>query len=431
MSWNQIGLYHCRNRKLPWLVRWYGEINPETGLPRRYSKSFKTRVEADDFKASKQAEVKGGGRRDRPQDHSLKTLCDLFLKTKKGTVRPSSYRVYGYTVERLLSHFGPDRQLSTIKKLDLDLFMAAQVYRKSGQVKLSDWSRLQIVNHCRAIFGMAVAWEWLGKNPAGNVKKPKPKEQPWHHLKPDEYKRLLGVAPDLRWRAFYALAYTSGARAGELFSLVWGDVDFEKAMLRLHNRRGTAKMPAFTLKDAEPRDVPLPEDTLKILTAWQAEAPDDVPYILLTADRYRRVLARWERLGRIDDRWENRFMVNNVLRDMLVHAKRAEINFDGDFTVHCLRKSFGQNHADGGTPIKTLQYLMGHSEEKTTLKYYTKVPKDHADKARAVYDSLLAGPSPKQIDAQLTREGVSGELARGREVTEGTVSPDSTGAYKG
>ncbi len=33
MSWDRVGIYHCKGRKLEWLVRWYGEINPETPLP--------------------------------------------------------------------------------------------------------------------------------------------------------------------------------------------------------------------------------------------------------------------------------------------------------------------------------------------------------------------------------------------------------------
>lgn len=153
-------------------------------------------------------------------------------------------------------------------------------------------------------------------------------------------------------------------------------------------------MPPFVIKDAEPRDVPLPADTLRILEAWQAEAPEGVPFVLVTQDRYERILKRWKKLGMADEKWENRFMANNTLRDMLVHAKRAGISFDGEsFDIHCFRKSYGQNHANNGTPIKTLQYLMGHADSKTTLRFYTQLPKDHADKVRQTMERLLAEPS--------------------------------------
>ncbi|OHB65201.1 MAG: hypothetical protein A2Y77_08320 [Planctomycetes bacterium RBG_13_62_9] len=142
-------------------------------------------------------------------------------------------------------------------------------------------------------------------------------------------------------------------------------------------------------------------------------------------------MKRWKRLGMVDDRWENRFMVNNVLRDMRVHAKRAEIEFDGEFTIHCFRKSFGQNHADAGTPIKTLQYLMGHSSEKTTLTYYVKVPKDHADKARETMQRILTSGRPEQIDAPVTRRGVGGQNTSEVVVTSKSANPYSTGVCEG
>jgi len=425
MSWNRVGIYKCNGRVLPYLVRWYGVLNPETGKPRRYSKSFRTKVEADDFKAGKQAEIKKSGWRDRPADESLKRLCEDFLRTKKANVRPSSWRLYEYTVKRLLKFFGPDRAVNSIKAKDADLFMAAQVLREDGE-KLSDWSRLQIVNHCRCIFGTAIRWDLTAQNPFKEVGKPKPRGQDWHHLQPGEYKALLDAAPDLRWKAFYALAYTSGAREGELFSLTWGDIDFERALLKIDNRKGTPHAPPFLIKDSEPRNVPLPADTLKILTEWQAEAPEGVPFILLTADRYARVLKRWKRLGMVDDRWENRFMVNNTLRDMRVHAKRAEIQFDGEFCIHTFRKSYGQNLADEGVPIKTAQYLLGHSSEKTTLQFYNRVPKAYADNAREAVERVLAKASPEQIDAHLTRKAVDSQNAPEQVVTSKVVNPHST-----
>ena len=60
MAWKRVGLYHYANRKLPWLVRWYGEIDPNTGNPKRYGKSFRTKRQAEDFKAEKTHEFKKG-----------------------------------------------------------------------------------------------------------------------------------------------------------------------------------------------------------------------------------------------------------------------------------------------------------------------------------------------------------------------------------
>ena len=63
-----------------------------------------------------------------------------------------------------------------------------------------------------------------------------------------EFPKLLEAAPTLRWKVFYALAYTSGARSGELFNLTWADIDFEKGRLYIQDREGTDTMSPFFIK---------------------------------------------------------------------------------------------------------------------------------------------------------------------------------------
>ena len=415
MAWSKIGLYHYPERKLPWLIRWYGEIDPATGKQRRYGKSFRTKREAEDFQSQKMQEIKTDGRRDRPTDEGLKRLTDDFMRTKRPDLRLVSVRLYEYTTERLLKFFGPDRAASSIDAKAAALFMAAQVERQSkteneSKKKLSSWTRAQILTNCRAIFAAAVRWKQIVCNPFSECDKPKRIVRKWHPMKASEYLKLLAVPPDLRWRAFYALVYTIGGRFGELFSLTWGNIDFERGAVRIENRAGTPTLPAFHVKDAESRTIPLPEHTVRILLDWQSQAPEAVPYILLTADRYQRVLKHWRRLGMADEKWENRFMVNNVLRDFKVHARRAGITFDGKFTIHTFRKSYGQNQANAGVPIKTLQYLMGHSDEKTTLTFYTQLDRGQAVISANATDRLLA-EAERQIDTGLTLNPVPVEDA--------------------
>lgn len=429
-AWSKVGLYHDPERELPWLARWHGEIDPATGKQRRYSKSFRRKAEADDFKATKQGEIRQTGRRDRPADETLQKLVDEFMRVNKPDLRLVSVRLYEYTTERLLKFFGADRAVSSIDAKDAALFMAAQVEHENGKKKLSSWTRAQILTNCRAIFAIALRWKQITSNPFCECDKPRRIVKKWHHLKPAEYLKLQEQAPDLRWRAFYALAYTAGPRFGELFSLTWANVDFDRGVIRVENRAGTPTMPAFHVKDAEARTIPLPEHALKILLDWQAQAPEGVPYILLTAERYERILKRWRKMGMVDDRWENRFMVNNVRRSMKVHCRRAGIQFDGTFTIHTFRKSYGQNQANAGVPIKTLQYLMGHSDEKTTLTYYTQLDKSQASMSASATDRLLAD-AQKQIDTGQTLDPVPGEGANHQGNRAESINRAENVAYDG
>lgn len=413
MSWSAVTLTRQktgRDRRRPYVCRWYGDIGHD-GKRRRYGKSFATKAAAKAFQAEKQAELNKGGRRDKESGVTLKALIGDFMKTKK-SLRPASYRLYEYTTERLFEYFGPGRTIDSIGAKDCALFVAAQGVRRGKKTTLSNWTVAQILTNCRAIFGAAVRWEQITHNPFKAVKKPKLSMQRWHALKVDEYLRLLEQAPDARWRAFYALGYTSGCRFGELFSLTWADIDFERGMVTVDNRPGSPTMPAFHVKDDERREIPLPEDTIRILLDWHEQQPEGTPYILLTPERYQQVLKRWRKLGMDDRRWENRFMVNNVLRSLKVHLRHTGVLLDGKFTTHTLRKSFAQNMANSGMPIRTLQKLLGHSDEKTTLAYYTRVDDTSKAIARDAMDSMIENAKRNLLDADSTRNPIPESTCR-------------------
>lgn len=410
-----VGLYKSKGRHLPYLVRWTGEIDPATGKAKRYSKSFRTKAEADEFRVKKQQEFRRTGRRDRPADESLKKLCDDFLRARQPNVRPGTMELYQLTIRRLLEFFGPSKKVDTIRKRDADLFIGAQLHHlDNDRRELSTWTRSQMVTHCRTMFKQAIRWDMTSENPFAETEKPKTATKKWHHIKPAEYLRLLEAAPDLRRRCLYAVLYTTAVRIGEAFSLTWADVDFDRCELRVQNRAGTKTVPPFLLKAHERRTIPLTKHTLGMLAEYQAQAPEGVPHVFLTAERYKLVLKHWHKLGQIDRKWENEFMDNNSNRDFKNHCRRAQIAFEGKCSIHTMRKSCGQNWALAGVPIKTLQYLMGHSNERTTLRFYQQVDPASTAQAVSATDRMLdaaaaqADPKPNETDAHLTREGVMG-----------------------
>ena len=160
----------------------------------------------------------------------------------------------------------------------------------------------------------------------------------------------------------------------------------------------------------------MPKPILDMLTRWQAEAPEGVPFVFLTATRFETVKRNWKRCqaglpreGAQKPRpWQNRDIILNVLRDIKRHARRAGIELTAPITVHTFRKSFGQNHADNGTPIHVLQRLMGHSSINTTRVFYIHASDANERAAVDVYERLLANfgqitpTTGEKTDARLT-----------------------------
>jgi integrase len=335
---------------------------------------------------------------------TLSSFCKDWLNARKPDLRPASYELYQYAIKRLETYFGKEVCVQDVTPKDAVVFVSKQKSLARGHEGkiLSDWSREQIKRYCKLIFDAAVKWSLIRTNPFDALRFKKPTTKRWHRVTAAEYHAMLEAAPTLRWKVFYALAYTSGARVGELFSLTWSDIDFENSRLVIANRDGTIDMPPFYVKDHEARRIPLPKHTIDLLTEWQAKAPEGVPYILLTKERYERVKAKWQRLRKQRQPWKNRYMVNNVLRDFKRHFRWAGIKPVAKLTVHTLRKSCGQNWADH-LPMNVVKELMGHSKAETTLEYYSQVDKDHEQKAARVIQKLLESvDESKKTDARLT-----------------------------
>ena len=106
--------------------------------------------------------------------------------------------------------------------------------------------------------------------------------------------------------------------------------------------------------------------------------------------------------------WQNRDMVNNVLRSIKRHVRQAQLRPTAPVNVHTFHKSFGQNHADKGTPLHVLQQLMGHSSITTTRAFYLRVSQGSEREAVARYEQLLSEASDAgrsdQTDARMTPE---------------------------
>jgi integrase len=122
----------------------------------------------------------------------------------------------------------------------------------------------------------------------------------------------------------------------------------------------------------------------------QAEAPEGVPYVFLTKQRYERVLKRWESIGHKEKLWKSRWLTNNVLRDFKQHCRKAGIKPTGQLCLHTLRKNTGQNLADAGLPLNVVQKILGHSDPGTTARFYQQVDAHHLNEIRRAVDKRRA-----------------------------------------
>ena len=59
------------------------------------------------------------------------------------------------------------------------------------------------------------------------------------------------------------------------------------------------------------------------------------------------------------------------------------------------RKSFARNHAEAGTPPKTLAKLMGHADASVTMAYYNRATDANERAAETAMNRLLGKPESR------------------------------------
>ena len=398
----KVGIYHDRRKQRPWIVRWYGLPDITTGKPKRYSKAFDSRAEAEGFRIEQVIVFEQGRPRNRADEVTLGRFCADFLRAKKNSIEPKTYRQYSNMGKRLIGFFGDDILLRQIQPQGAHQFIAGLEPMDDKRENLSGWSRKTLLAYCKAMFNFAVSWELIRRNPFSKVRTQKAPEPEWQYLDIDDYKALLQAAPSLRWKVVYALPYTCGLRKAKLLNLQWADIDFAQRLLTVRSRKATDKTPPFKTKNRKKRVVPVPADTLSILSQWcLQQGKKRIPYVSLTCRQYENVVKRWRSYRRRNRPWENEAMANNMMREFRRHIKKAGIEADDKLTIHTLRKCAGKNWADRIPNAKVVQELMGHADISTTMKFYNKLNDADIKKAASAIDDLLTRSDAKS-DAAAT-----------------------------
>ena len=165
-------------------------------------------------------------------------------------------------------------------------------------------------------------------------------------MSPDEIKRLLAMAPNLKVRLLLSMSYGCGLRASEVVRLKAGDIDSAQNIIRVVQAKGR--------KD---RNVMLPPDILKLLRDWWKERPTRHDAGIPKEER-------WVFPGYRKDRGLSTRQFSRLFHDTAdVAGIRKAVS------LHTLRHSFATHLLERGTDIRIIQALLGHDKLETTARY--------------------------------------------------------------
>ena len=164
---------------------------------------------------------------------------------------------------------------------------------------------------------------------------------PFKFLTPEESSRLLASWGSIEWQAMAQVALHTGLRLGELFGLRWQDIDIENRQLTVRQSivNGVVGVP----KNYRERTIPLTVDAMAAI----ANLPRRGDLVFTRKDG-----------GAL-----SRGMSQNAIKHACRRAGIQQIGW------HVLRHTFASHLAAGGTPITSIQTLLGHANIAMTMRY--------------------------------------------------------------
>ena len=174
-------------------------------------------------------------------------------------------------------------------------------------------------------------------------------------------------------------------------------MDFEEDRIHIVAKDRRGDLFAWEPKDHEARMVPIPATVAQILADLQGQAIERRPYAFVPPKRWEFV-----QKARAKGTWrQGQRLLNNLNKRLATWRKRAGVSH---FTFHDLRRTCITNWARK-LPAHVTRRLAGHSDTKTTLRYYISVRLADLDEARQVQEDILSGEG---TDPRVTHSGRNG-----------------------
>nr|WP_325254064.1 site-specific integrase [uncultured Oscillibacter sp.] len=210
----------------------------------------------------------------------------------------------------------------------------------------------KVLIHLRSIFTVAVENGLIAKSPVSSMLKAGGKRaEEKTALTPEESSLLLEQVKDIRARTFLLIALHTGMRRGEIFGLMWEDIDFQEKTIHVRHN-AIIKEKATIISDdlktkAGRRDIPMSEELALWLEEQKRKAHSKFVFTMK----------------------DGKPMTQSSYKSMWRHIS-AELP-DTHISAHILRHTYITRMFEAGLDIKEIQYLAGHSTVDMRLRVYT------------------------------------------------------------
>ena len=300
---------------------------------------------------------------------SVADLVDRYMSLKRD-IGHNTKRAYGTVINRIKeSEFGQMKvrnvKLSDAKRFYIDLHDTG-----SKRNTISIYHSV-----LRPTFEMAVDDDMIRKNPfkfkvADIIPDDAVKRTALTKQQQENYLRFIQENGQDNYYDDIVILMGTGLRVSELYGLTKKDVDFKKRLIFIdHQLCRTAEKPYFVKSPKTSSGVRcIPMSDVVYMALKRVVANRQPPTVELLVDGYSGFLFL-DKAGMP----KVAMHLENYMRGMQKKMERIYGKSFPRVTPHVLRHTFCTNMQRAGIDVKSLQYLMGHSNVSVTLDVYTHV----------------------------------------------------------
>ena len=255
-----------------------------------------------------------------------------------------------------------NRKLSSITREEIE-----RLHRSIGN-KGAPYAANRVLGLLKAMYSKAREWKLTeADNPATNVV-PFKEQSRERFLRGDEFPRLFAALedePNQDMRDYVLLSLYTGARQGNILSMRWDALDFEREVWRIAET-----------KNGHPQNVPLVAPALDVLQKRKKKAAKGAAFVFPSTGKTGHMVepkSGWKRI-----------------------LKRAGIE---DLRLHDLRRTMGSYQAINGTSLHIIGKSLGH-KSLTATQIYSRLTDDPVRKSMSgAAEMMLAfGKGGKNAD---------------------------------
>jgi len=339
----------------------------------------------------------------RRENPTVREYCEKWLTMQSAVVRQVTLNEYRQTMQKYIVDEIGDMYLDEVTADDLKLLMVP-VSKKSSAV----YAKVNMLVKC--VFYSAERNHLIEYNPSTQISaKGGTPAQEKEALSDEQRQILIDTVRDLPPYLFVMIGLYSGLRREEILGLQWDCVFLDAKAPYISVRRAwhtdhNRPVVDTNLKTkAARRDVPIPKCLVRCLQEAKAESNSD--YVIADANGNPLAGTQFARLWKYitirttEQRKYYRYIngekivkeINPILGGHPNNNPNLIYSIDFHVSPHMLRHTYITNLIYAGVDPKTVQYLAGHENSKTTMDIYCKLKYNKPSDLRPVVNNAFSG----------------------------------------